>query len=103
MATNSQPLNTNFLSNVGAKFMIKKIPNVNYFIQNVAVPSVDVGGIEVVTPFSNRIKYPGDLVTYGDLVITRFLMILNYYWFSYYDVRIFKNLLMNIFLLFFVW
>ena len=70
MATNSQPLNTNFLSNVGAKFMIKKIPNVNYFIQNVAVPSVDVGGKEVATPFSNRIKYPGDLVTYGDLVIT---------------------------------
>ena len=71
MATfKTQPDNTNFLSQIGAKFIIKKLPNVNYFIQNVALPSVDVGNIEIATPFSNRIKYPGDLVTYGDLVIT---------------------------------
>jgi len=66
----TQPNNTNFLSNVGAKFMIKKLPNVNYFIQNVALPAVDVGMIEVGTPFSAKLKYPGDLVTYQDLVIT---------------------------------
>ena len=57
MATfNTQPTNTNFLSQIGAKFMIKKLPNVNYFIQNVALPSVDVGTVEIATPFSNRIK-----------------------------------------------
>ena len=65
-----QPNNTNFLSQVGAKFIIKKIPNVNFFIQNVALPSVDIGQLEIATPLSNRIKYPGDLVTYGDLVVT---------------------------------
>ena len=66
----TQPTNNNFLSQVGAKFVIKKMPNVNYFIQNVSLPSVDVGQVEVATPFSNRIKMPGDLVTYGDLVIS---------------------------------
>lgn len=66
----TQPTNTNFLSQIGAKFVLKKIPNVNYFIQNVALPSVDLGEIQVPTPLSNRLKYPGDLVTYGDLVIT---------------------------------
>ena len=66
----SQPTNTNFLSQLGAKFVLKKIPNVNYFIQQVALPSVDLGEIQVPTPLSNRLKYPGDLVTYGDLVIT---------------------------------
>ncbi len=66
----SQPNNTNFLSQLGAKFVLKKIPNVNYFIQQVALPSVDLGEIQVPTPLSNRLKYPGDLVTYGDLVIT---------------------------------
>lgn len=66
----TQPTNTNFLSQLGAKFVLKKIPNVNYFIQQVALPSVDLGEIQVPTPLSNRLKYPGDLVTYGDLVIT---------------------------------
>jgi len=66
----TQPNNTNFLSQLGAKFVLKRIPNVNYFIQQVALPSVDVGAIDIPTPFSNRLKYPGDLVTYGDLVIT---------------------------------
>jgi len=66
----SQPTNTNFLSQVSGKFTIKKIPNVNYFIQNVSLPAVDVGDVQVSTPFSNRIKMPGDLVTYGDLVIS---------------------------------
>ena len=66
----TQPTNTNFLSQLGAKFVLKKIPNVNYFIQNVALPSVDLGEIQIPTPLSNRLKYPGDLVTYGDLVIT---------------------------------
>ena len=42
----SQPNNTNFLSQLGAKFVLKKIPNVNYFIQQVALPSVDLGEIQ---------------------------------------------------------
>ena len=70
MSINSDPKTTNFLSPLGAKFSIKKIPTVNFFVQGVAIPSMIVGEIPVGTPFSAKIQMPGDLVTFGDLVLT---------------------------------
>ena len=42
---NSDPKTTNFLSPLGAKFSIKKLPTVNFFVQGVAIPSIVVGEI----------------------------------------------------------
>ena len=67
---NSDPKTTNFLSPLGAKFSIKKLPTVNFFVQGVAVPSIVVGEIPVGTPFSAKIQMPGDQAVFGDLVIS---------------------------------
>lgn len=63
------PSNKNFLSPLGFQFTIYKTPNVNYFIQAAAIPSLSLGRSEVSTPLS-RLKFPGDKVDYGDLTIT---------------------------------
>lgn len=65
----AQPTNQNFLSPLGAKFEIKKLPTVNFFIQQVSLPSVQMGEIDVPTPFT-KIRKPGDQIMYTDLVIT---------------------------------
>ena len=65
---NSDPKTTNFLSPLGAKFSIKKLPTVNFFVQGVAVPSIVVGEIPVGTPFSAKIQMPG-AVSYTHLTL----------------------------------
>ena len=64
----TQPTTTQFLSPLGGKFIIKKIPTVNFFVQQVAIPSITMGETPVGTPFT-KLQLPGDQATYGDLVI----------------------------------
>ena len=70
MAFNTDPKSTNFLSPLGYKFTIKKMPTVNFFAQAVAIPSITVGELPLPTAFSTKLQFPGDLVTFGDLVVT---------------------------------
>ena len=65
----SQPTNQNFLSPLGGKFEIKRLPSVNFFIQQVALPNVMMGEIDVPTPFT-KIRMPGEQMTFSDLVVT---------------------------------
>lgn len=67
--TNTEPTNKNFLSPLGFKFTIKKTPNVNYFVQAVNLPNVNLGETSFPTPFK-RIPIAGDHIEYGDLAIT---------------------------------
>jgi hypothetical protein len=67
--TNTEPTNKNFLSPLGFKFNIKKTPNVNYFVQAVNLPNVNLGETNFPTPF-RRIPIAGDHIEYGDLIIT---------------------------------
>jgi hypothetical protein len=64
-AINNQPTNNNPLSPLGFKFIIKKTPNVNWFIQSVDIPSISLPRTDVSNPF---IQFPvgGDHLTYGD-------------------------------------
>ena len=70
MAFNTDPKSTNFLSPLGYRFQIKKMPTVNFFAQAVAIPSITVGELPLPTAFSTKLQFPGDLVTFGDLVVT---------------------------------
>lgn len=63
------PTNKNFLSPLNFKFTIKKAPHVNFFIQKVNVPQINLVAPNVSTPFVNT-PYPGDHITYGELQIT---------------------------------
>lgn len=66
MAT--QPQNLNFLSPLGAKFEIKRLPTINFFVQAVSLPSVTMGEIDVPTPFT-KLRKPGDQLIFGDLIL----------------------------------
>ena len=65
----TEPKTTQFLSPLGGKFTIKKIPTVNFFVQQVAIPSITMGETPVPTPFT-KIQMPGDQAVFGDLVIS---------------------------------
>lgn len=67
--TNTEPSNKNFLSPLGFKFVIKKTPHVNYFVQAINLPNVNLGETSFPTPF-RRIPIAGDHIEYGDLQIT---------------------------------
>lgn len=68
-ALSNQPVNTNFLSPVGFNFSIQKLPTVNYFVQSVNMPGVQLGETPLNTPF-HIVPTPGDHITYGELAIT---------------------------------
>jgi hypothetical protein len=63
MATN------NFLSSVEFKFVINRLPNVEFYVQQVNIPGISSGSTEIQTPFK-AILMPGDLLTYDDLTLS---------------------------------
>ncbi len=68
-AISTQPTNPSFLSPLGFKLQIKKLPTVNYFIQSVNIPSVSLGTADAETPFV-KIPFPGTKLTFGNLQVT---------------------------------
>jgi hypothetical protein len=62
------PQNKNFLSPLNFKFMIKKAPHVNFFIQKVNLPGINLPSPESNNPFV-RIPYPGEHLNYEPLTI----------------------------------
>jgi hypothetical protein len=67
-ALDKVPDNLDFLSQLGYTFQIKKLPHVNYFLQEVEIPSVTLPEVSQPNPFV-AIKYAGDHITYGPLQI----------------------------------
>lgn len=64
------PVNKNFLSPLGFKFQVKKLPNVNFFIQKVNIPGLAMGATpEAPNPFV-AIPYSGDHLLYNEFRIT---------------------------------
>lgn len=62
------PNNINPLSPTGFKFSITKLPDVSFFCQEAALPDINLPNISVPTPLS-MISQPGEIITYGDLII----------------------------------
>jgi len=65
----SQPANKNFLSPFGYKFSIKKTPTMNWFVQSVVLPSVNLNRTTIPTPFI-QLPIPGDHIEFGNLEVT---------------------------------
>jgi hypothetical protein len=65
----TQPDNVNFLSPLGFKFLVQKLPSTNFFTTQVNVPSVAVGDLTMPTPFI-QVPTPGDQLQYGTLSLT---------------------------------
>ena len=63
----SQPENQNFLSPVGFRFGIRKMPHVNWFLQSVNIPGITMGEASQPTPFIDAAQ-PGEKLTYEERV-----------------------------------
>jgi hypothetical protein len=62
--------NKNFLSPLGFKFQIKKLPNVNFFIQSANIPGLSMADTPTaVNPFV-AIPYSGDHLLYNEFRVT---------------------------------
>ena len=68
-ALNDQPDNTQFLSPLGFNFSIKKLPNTNYFVQAVNVPSVQGTDTTFANPFVN-LPTIGDRLKYSEFQLS---------------------------------
>ena len=65
----NEPKNQNFLSPVGFRFGIRRLPHVNWFLQTVVIPGVTMGEAPQPTPFLDAAQ-PGEKLTYDPLSIT---------------------------------
>jgi len=63
------PTNPNFLSPLGFKFSVKKLPHVVYFVQTVAMPGFNITPTSHPTPFT-KIPYSGEHIQYNPLRVT---------------------------------
>jgi hypothetical protein len=64
------PTNKNFLSPLGFKFFVKKLPNVNFFVQKVNIPGLAMGATpQAPNPFV-AIPYSGDHLLYNEFNLT---------------------------------
>lgn len=64
-----QVANKNFLSPLNFKFVLKRAPHVNFFIQRANVPGLSLPEVDVSNPLI-RVPYPGDHLLYEELEIT---------------------------------
>ena len=64
----TEPTNKNFLSPVGFRFLIQKLPTVNWFVQAVNLPGVSLGEASMPTPFVDG-AFPGEKLTYEPLTL----------------------------------
>lgn len=69
MAVTNQPTNRNYLSPLGYKFVLSRAPNVEYFVQRVTLPGVNLPATSSPNPFV-KIPLPGDHLDYDTLQIT---------------------------------
>lgn len=60
-ALDKNPSSVNLLSNLGYKLLIKKCPNVNYFIQKSNLPGISSASVEVPTPLATINQIPDHL------------------------------------------
>ncbi len=67
MTTDS--INKNFLTQVGFKFGIKKLPTTNFFTQALNLPGREMGFPSIPTPFKS-IPMAGDHIKFNDFTLT---------------------------------
>mgnify|MGYP000008788275 FL=1 len=61
----SQPDNKSFLSPIGFKFAIKRLPHVNYFCTSAELPDITMGQIDTVENTFIKLPVPGDKLSFG--------------------------------------
>ena len=68
-AIDNTPTNKNFLSPLNFKFIMKRAPAINFFVQRVTLPELSLPSFNIPTPLI-RIPQFGDHLEFGDLSIS---------------------------------
>jgi hypothetical protein len=68
-AIDNTPTNKNFLSPLNFKFVMKRAPYVNFFVQKVTIPGVALASVTTPNPLL-RIPEPGDQLDFEELSIS---------------------------------
>lgn len=84
MTIDIQPVNKSFLSNNKFQFIISRLPNVEFFIQSINLPSLTLSTAETQTPFT-RISTPGNILTFEPLIVNYIMDENMQAWFEIYD------------------
>jgi hypothetical protein len=66
---NTTPTSLNFLSPLKFAFNIKKLPQVNFYVQSLVLPSLSVQANYQPTPFV-KLPIPGDHIDFGEVQVT---------------------------------
>jgi len=69
---NNQLSNRNYLSPVGFKFSITKVPKADFFSNSASIPGINLGFAEQPTYLKN-LPVPGDKLTYADFSLRFFV------------------------------
>ena len=67
--SNTQPQTLNFLTKPKFEWRIKKLPNVNWFVQKIRFPGISIDQIDRPTPFIS-LPVPGDHIYFNNLIVT---------------------------------
>ena len=59
----------NFLSPTGFRFIIKRLPNVSFFVQSASIPGISMGFTPFATPFKT-LKSAGDKLEHEPFTLT---------------------------------
>ena len=78
------PDNISYLSPVGFRFSVQKLPAVNYFCQSANIPGISIGQIDLPTPTSTG-YLAGDEVAFEELTISFVIDENMKNWLSIYD------------------
>lgn len=68
-AISNNPTNINFLAPQGLRFLVRRMPNVNFFVQRANIPGINLPAVEAPNPFV-QVPHGGDHITYNELVVT---------------------------------
>jgi len=61
----SQPTNKSFLSPLGFKFSIQRLPHVSYFCTTASIPDISMGQIDTIENTFIKLPVPGDKLQFG--------------------------------------
>lgn len=62
-------VNKNFLSPLGFKFLLKRAPGIEFFVQAVTMPGLALPAVDTPNPFVT-LPYGGDHISYDELELT---------------------------------
>ena len=65
----TQPDNKSFLSPIGFRFAIQRLPHVNYFCTSASIPDITMGQVNTVDNTFIKLPVPGDKLTFGFLTL----------------------------------